>query len=69
MHEHTDLHNFPYFKNLSDPDIQAFVESMFEFCRHFTNLNVWRQCYLRTKYNGNAGRRIHEVHCTRPASP
>ena len=52
-----------------DPDIQAFVEGMFEFYGHFINLNVWGRCYLHTKHNGNARRRIHEVQCTCPASP
>ena len=61
-------HNF-HTSKFMDSNIQAFVEGMFEFYGHFINLNVWGRCYLHTKYNGNAGRRIHEVQCTCPASP
>ena len=67
-HEFTDLYNF-HISKFMDPDIQAFVKSTLELYGHFISLHVTVRYHLYTKHNGNTGRRIHEVQCTRPASP
>jgi hypothetical protein len=50
---------------------QTLVESTFEFVAHFVQFraDVSRRHYLHTIYSGDAGHRIHEVHCTRITYP
>ena len=54
--------------NLSNQDRQTLVKSTFKFRTHFKQLNVSSRSYLYTKYNGDTGRWIDEVACTRPTS-
>ena len=57
--------------NLSDLDLQTLVKSTFEPPDHFKQLDVSTisRHYLRSRYDSDAGRGIHEEPCTCPTSP
>lgn len=57
-----------HISNFIRPNAQPFVECTFELQVYLYRLHVLGY-YLHTKHGGDAGRRIHEVPCSRPSSP